>query len=484
MKKIQILLVILLTSILLTACINPSSSDAPTEMQGSTQDVVATDIEFGPHNLPLIHLTPAAQEIVLADFDYLAELILTNMPAQVITPRRFGITMEELLDLMRSLIVDFEPIESLHPLIMGGDIPWGSTDPLPTDDHEIAQHYLSSLLMWLAVEIENLGHLGPRDFNTYWEQLEHAAAAFHQSEVVDGRMYYSGELGWDIRLAQSRFDAFSAEATLNFFGVELADLDLYRDLSDIGFREADNIITEIIEDGHIARFRIRGFSNNPGFDSEILFPFLEEVQDFDHLIIDLRGNPGGWGHYFPDYIVSTLIDEPVIAYKNEFFMSGELAYRIAEYALVDWFGSADEIQVAADFVAQNDFPYFNYDDLATLTYVISWRRVIEPREDNIPFNGKIWLLVDNGSASASESAAIISATSGFATVVGSNTTGVTGTMHTYVTLPNTGVLFRIDTGYTIDQYGRLMEEFGVTPDIVVPIGTNILDYLLEIIANW
>jgi len=445
---------------------------------------IPAEIGFGVNNLPLIHLTPEACEIVLEDFNYLAEIILANMPAQVLAPLRVQMQMVNFLNSFRHRIVNFHPVQSLHSFLVGYEFAFGSTEPMPTDDRELAAHYLSSLLYWLGLDIGSLGHLGPRDFATYWEQLEHAAASFHQSEVIDGRMVYNGEFGLDIRLAQHRFDTFASESTLWFFGVELSDLDLYRDLSDFGFREVDNITTEIIEDGRIAYFRIRSFMNNPGFDSEILFPFFEEVQEFDHLIIDLRNNGGGWGHYFPDYVVAALIDETVVAYRNEFFMSGDLSRQIAEYSLADWLGSADEILLAADFIDQNDFPLFNSPHLDFLTYVIRWQQVIEPLEGNIPFNGKIWLLVNQGSASASELAATISMTSGFATVVGQNTLGVTATMNTYVSLPNTGVLFRIDTGYTIDTEGRQLERFGVTPDIIVPIGTNILDYVLAIIENY
>ena len=502
MKKIFF---IFLSAFVLTACTRPSVTDYQNNQQNEiTNDInqeevieaphcnidakmeIPVDVQLSDTNLPLIYLTAEACQLVLTDFDYLAEIIIANMPAQVIAPSRLGMQMDELLNVFRDWIVNFEPIESLHSFAMNGYVSWGDTSPLPTDDRELAAHYLSSLLFWLSIEVDSLGHLSPRIFDTYWEQLEHAAASLHQSEIIDGRLFHDDELGWDVRLAQHRYDAFSTESTLWFFGVDMSDLDLYRELSDIGFREEENIITEIIENGHIAYFRIRNFSNSPQFDSEILFPFFAEIQDFDHLIIDLRSNPGGWAHYFTEYIVGMLIEEPVVAYQNEFFMSGDLSRQIAEYSLADWFGSAEEILSAREFVYQNDFPDFNYDDLTILTYVIPWRLVIEPRENNIPFSGKIWLLVNESSASASETAAVISMSSGFATVVGQNTMGVTGTMHTYISLPNTGILFRIDTGYTIDADGRQLERFGVTPDIILPLHDQPfeLDGILEIIANW
>jgi len=129
--------------------------------------------------------------------------------------------------------------------------------------------------------------------------------------------------------------------------------------------------------------------------------------------------------------------------------------------------TTDGILLASDFVDQQEFPYFNEADLDVLHYVVPWESEIEPREDNIPFAGEIWLLVDDQSASASELAAMQSISSGFATVVGTPTMGVSPAITIFVPLPNTGILFRVDTGYMIDDLGRSIEEFGVTPDIVI-----------------
>lgn len=457
----------------LTACRN-----------NTVETEVYPEIEVGQLGFPLLNLTSAARDYALADFDYLAEILLDNTPSLVIIERRWNLTLAELLDDVRSMIYNYEPVESLHHLLMGEDFADFSLD-LPTDDLELAAHYLSSLLFWLSVDLGGIGHLGPRDFPTYWEQLEHAAALMHQADIIDGRLVVPDEEpGWDIRLAQSRFDAFAAEQTLLFFDVDMDDLDLDRELSDIGFREEGNVSTEVLVPGSVAYFRIDSFSNNPGFDSEILFPFFAEVRNYDHLIIDLRGNGGGWSHYFPNYVVATLIPETIVVNKHEFFMGGDLSLQLAEYSLASWFGSAYEILRADEFVAQHDFTYFNNDDLSVLEYVIPWELIIEPNSDeHIPFEGQIWLLVNEGSASASESAAVIATSSGFATVVGTNTMGVTGTMHTYVSLPSTGVLFRIDIGYTIDEHGRLMEEFGVTPDIVIDPDEDALEIVLELIEK-
>ena len=490
MKKLLPFMFVL-SLFLLVACTSDPYELSLTEESKNITEVIENDYEtldgnnidradFGSNLLPLIHLTEESRDLVLEDFDYLVEIILENTPSQGIFERRFNVSLKNYLAEMRETIYNMDPIESLHSVLMGEE-PEILSGEVPTEAREVAAHYLSSLLLWFSFDIGGLGHLGPRDFPIYWEQLETVTAAFHQAEMIDGLLVIDGQAQLNARLEQLRFESFTAESTLWFFGVDLDDLNLYRELTDIGFREEGNITTDIIEEDRIAYLHINNFGNNPAFDSEMLFPFFEEVQDFEHLIIDLRGNGGGLAHYFPNYIVAMLIDEPLEVTKNEFFMSGEQSRQLAEYALASWFvGSAEEILPARDFVNNNDFPYFNEADLDLLAYVIPWYMEIEPRVDNIPFVGEIWLLVDRWSASASELAALISINSGFATVVGEPTMGVTGTMHMYVSLPNTGVLFRIDTGYTIDAYGRSFEEFGIIPDIVTS-GAGALRYVLGLI---
>jgi len=478
MKLKNLLCTIIFLIFILVACTNEPIYDETTDQIETDYETVDESMAEPADLYPMIHLTEEARDLVLEDFDYLVKIILENAPSQVIFERRFDILLEDRLAEMRETIYNMEPIMSMYAILMGEFISSGDS---PIETREFAARYLSTLLLRFAMNIEGLGHLGPRDLQVYLEQLEDAAAVLHQGEIIDGQLVINGEIRWDARLEQLRFDAFTAKSTLWFFDVNLDNLDLYRELSDIGFRQAGNVRTEIIEENRIAYLHLSHFGNSPAFDSEILFPFFEEVQDFEHLIIDLRGNGGGLTRYFPNYIVAMLIDEPIEVRKNEFFMDGDRSYQLAEYSLASWFGSADEILLAREFVEEHDFPYFNKADLDILTHVISWKQEIVPRADNIPFAGKIWILVDSMSGSAAEVAAHVAIDSGFATVIGTPTAGVTGTMHMYIPLPNTGVLFRIDTGYTIDAYGRSLEEFGVTPQIVIPRGGDALREVLNLI---
>jgi len=481
MEKFKWLLLFVVLSIFtLVACTN-NEDPYIYEENGYLTEVEENRAEVGPNGLPLIYLTEEARDIALEDFDYLSDLLLENVPSQVVLERHFGVSLELVLAFMRENIYNMEPIESLHFIIMGEDDP---SDEMPTEARALAAEYLSSVLLWLTFDLEGLGHLGPTPLMGFTEALEIHLAVLHQMELVDDRIMINGEDNGDARSVpwlQRRAEALSAEASLWFYDISLTDIDLYRELEDFGFREEGNVTTEIIEEERIAYFHIESFMNNRAFDSEILFPFYEEVQDFEHLIIDLRGNSGGTRAYL-SYIISMLIDEPVEASYHEFLMAGSLVYRELEDGATA-LDEDEEVEIlsASDFIKEQDLPYFNEADLDILQYVVTWPLKFEPREDNIPFAGKIWILVDGYSASLSELMAMIAIDSGFATVVGEPTAGITPAMHVYISLPNTGILYRMDIGYIIDPQGRSLEEYGVIPDIVIDSGSDALEVVVDLI---
>ena len=475
------LLVAVLFPVILVGCIPAGLFETTDEIKTGDDTAGEAPLMLGANGFPMIGLTDEARDIALEDFDYLAVHLLENVPAQIVIDRNFGISLAEILDFLRDNIYYQEPIECIHFLLMGQEDP---PTVLPTDPRENAAQYLSSLLFWLTIDLQGLGHLSPQTLEAYHEMLEIHLAILHQMEEVDGRMMVGDEDMGSIRSLpwiERRADAFSAEASLWFYGLTMDDINLYREMDDFGFREEGNVTTEIIEEGRIAYIQIDSFMNNRAFDSEILFPFYEEVQNFEHLIIDLRGNGGGTLAYL-DYIISMLISETLEASYHEFLMAGELVYlELGDEEVV--YDDEDTVEVleVAEFMAAHDFPYFNESALDLLHYVITWPLVYEPREDNIPFAGEIWILVDGGSASLSEMLAMIAIDSGFATVVGHPTAGITPAMHTYVSLPNTGIVYRMDIGYIIDVYGRSLEEYGVTPDVLIGETEDALDVVLGLI---
>jgi len=472
MKRSQKLTAIFLalSALLLTACTDaPPETSAPMRLEATEcptreepQENAREEAERGPAGFRMIHLTEEARDIALADFDYLVEIILENAPTQGIIYRRMGVTVEEFFERARDHIYEMRPMESFTSLII--DERW---EEIPDDPLYLAADYLTTFLLWMsAFDLDGIGHFGPQSLESYEFMFLGNSVILHDPEEAE----FTG----DIRNIERIIGYFSAPATLWLYGTDPSEFDLTTDLSDLGPTDEDNITIEILEPGRIAYIHIASFLNSPAFDSEVLFPFYEEVQDFEHLIIDIRGNMGGWADYVISYVVGMLIDEPLYFHYHELITSGERALRAATYL-----NPAYHTRMSiAELLEERDLIYLNEDDLAFLTYAIRWYVEVEPDEENIPFGGKIWLLVDAFSASASEIFAQLSLYSGFATVVGEPTAGVTGVMTTFVSLPQTGVLFRVDTGSKIDAQGRAIEEFGIQPDILIAPGEDALAVVL------
>ena len=410
-------------------------------------------------------LTEEARELALYDFDFVINAILENTPWNSVIYRNLGFDFEELTSGVREYIYYMRPVRlfthyTLFPVRE------------ETDARSIAANYLSHLLFWeLTMPLEGIGHLMPRDIETYLMQLEENLRIYHNSE---------NEL---IRDSVRRWlDIFAHPDVVWFYGEHEFDL---ASVNAIFPEIPGNVITEIIEPNEIAFMRIYSFMANPSFDALTFQPFFEEIRDFDHLIIDIRGNGGGLMAYFNSYIVSRLISEPLVTTSYEFFSGGHIAveYFNAMYEFIStvlaealteypeyFYGFENSFYVRIlpidEFLYGRDKTYFNEDDLASLSYVMVSSSVVFPNENyNVGFTGRIWLLVDEDSASASSGAALFSMNTGFATVVGTRTSGVMAASHVYLPLPNIGMLWRIDIGYFTDAQGRSLEAYGIIAQV-------------------
>jgi hypothetical protein len=482
-----------------------ATQDEPTEP--ATEDIVTTPEPIAADVTPFtwlndlltefvgevrqVTLTPEAMVYVLEDFDYLVAMILDVAPTQNIIERRVGIAAVDYFALWREIITLNFPVPSLLSI----DVPelWDETRD---DDLSLAADYLTTVLQVIAIELEGLSHFNPQPGFLVEQVFLAVAQTVHNglelteeewdAILAEGitREEVDAYLDSIIRFHTLHYGIFSTPSVLWYYDIDPAEFDMTADLSEVlGFEDPDNIVTVIIEEDRIAYLRINSFLGNMAFDSETLFPFYEEIQDFEHLIIDVRGNGGGWVDYFPQLVFGMLVNEASDFFTYEFFMASEITEGFFINPTSMSGGVLYDIVPAAEFVAAGDFPKFNQADLEVLDYVIIRHAEMAPHDYGTPFAGEVWLLVDGGSASASENAAVLSMATGFATVVGEPTAGVTGVLYTFAALPNTGILFRIDIGYTIDQYGRSIEEFGVIPQIHNVPGFDALETVLALIAG-
>ncbi|MCL2873859.1 MAG: S41 family peptidase [Defluviitaleaceae bacterium] len=426
------------------------------------------EILFAPIPIRLIELTSEAQEYVIEDFEYLMDLILTNSPWANVIYRRLGVDLDEIIDFNRYVIYNMYPLAI--PLDLPEDLDWQRDHDTARD---LAADYLFALLVYeFSLPVDVIGHMSPVPPFLYRDML-----------AANLRLYL--ELGGS---PDSNFENWLILQTLShpmalwFYGDDEIDFET----EGLGYYNPYNIRTDIIVPGEIAMISIDSFINNAELDDSVIYPFLNKIQDFDHLIIDIRGNSGGYESNFNNPILRRLISEPIEVSGHEFFGSGDLVTEWVDYFLT-WgilgTGTITDIYVmpAIEFVEYHDMAYINEHDLEMLEYVVIWFSMFEPADDQIDFDGKIWLLVDDGSASVSAAITLIALETGFATVVGENTSGIMGALTSFVVLPNTGIIFRIDVGYITDMYGRSFEEYGIAPNVRNLPGMDALQTVLTLI---
>ncbi|MCL2361326.1 MAG: S41 family peptidase [Defluviitaleaceae bacterium] len=439
-------------------------------------ETISTTITF--------YLTEEARDIVLYDFDYMVNAILENSPWDSVLDRAVLGQME--LDfvtytaMFRGFIEAMEPIQIavLDEAILRTQFPIQDGD----DARSIAANYLFAALAFeFAPPLMGIGHLGVRTLDVYTALLTANLRQYHD-ETHDSE---------NNLLLQMFLEAYTHPSAVWLYGE--VDVDLNADVRDAFPNVPGNIVAEIIVPDEVAFLRINSFLANPLYDDLVILPFLQEVQDFNHLILDVRSNMGGLTTYFNEFILRRLINEPVEIGTREFFSGGDLAARLMDAtaqtmlymeSVFYWQNIVSaEIIPIGEFHAGHSMPHFNPGDLSSLDYVMLSRMEITPAYDSINFGGKVWLLVDGMSMSASVLATEAMLYTGLATVVGENTSGVMGSSHLYIALPNTGIIWRIDIGYRTDAYGRSLEVYGVMPHVRNLDGMDALETVLTLIAG-
>jgi len=285
----------------------------------------------------------------------------------------------------------------------------------------------------------------------------------------------------------------------------------------------DEVFTmEILEEERIAYLGISTFDvgnfqdYHPRMDR-----FLSSVEDYDHLIIDIRDNAGGRIDFWRMLLVYTLWPNrsetqsaPLYAFHRDdrdeipplnmyaFFKGGELNRSLADMQIEREASAARFIPDPSGLFSVNGtsdrFPDLNRDDSATFAYGVRldagigmlldaahFHRVPErmwiPRT-RIPFNGQVWLLIGENNRSASALFAHHARYTGFATLVGEQTGGgYAWTANEFFTLPNSEIVVSWNTGYLTDQYGSALEEFPTEPHYFNREGMDALETVLEII---
>jgi C-terminal processing protease CtpA/Prc len=182
---------------------------------------------------------------------------------------------------------------------------------------------------------------------------------------------------------------------------------------------------------------------------------------YDTLIIDLRHNLGGSPNYFYENLIEPLVKETVtfshVTGLKRRWLSDKSPEFIERHRLRN---SLDVYEIAVEEVE----PPTEYDGKDWIFYEVTHE--IEPK-DPYDFNGDIYVLIDHRSFSAADNYANAVKRIGYAKLAGVNTAGGTAgyVAPSMITLPNSGMKFRVETDLVINPDGSINEIVGTPPDI-------------------
>ncbi|MCL2350286.1 MAG: S41 family peptidase [Defluviitaleaceae bacterium] len=389
----------------------------------------------------------------LLDFEYMVLTLEENFPYFGIAERRFGVQSRTIIENTYRALID-NNVQNAR------------------DFQRVVNRYFMS-------PMRHIGHLSFQDAQTLHLIM---------GNIYRGPINYNGQpldLGereftyWGYKFRQM----VHSDAVRGFYG-DIIVTEGY----ETGMVRPGNVTTEIIDgEAGIAYIRVSQFRHyNIEHDKAIIFDFYEQIKGFEHLILDFRSNPGGFTRYFIELFMAPNIAEDLEIYVYTMLMGGEYnrGWFGAEANDARHFGRTYLQKHAAREYMAGRFEHMNSYDAQFLDYILARPVLIHAVDENIAFDGKIWILVNQSSASAVEYAVLYAQAANFATVVGSNTRGVTGGGFAgFFALPRTGLVIRYDLGYFIDNYGRAIDEFGVRPDHFNKPGLDALATVLEMIVE-
>ncbi len=238
-----------------------------------------------------------------------------------------------------------------------------------------------------------------------------------------------------------------------------------------GGNVASGFSCNILEPDRIAYMRLRHFL--PAYidsDREEIMGFLSRIRSFPFLIIDIRGNPGGSDLYWEGNIVAPLIAEP-------------LKYTTYSVVTGDEYGRSFIRQEIKPVMLLPGGLHYPPEVGKRLSFFIEEENVINPR-DSVGFDGEIILLVDNQVFSSAATFAAFAQLTNWATVVGQATKGDGISMDSILlSLPNSGLVIRFPVAMGLNPDGSSNLERGTVPDIVIPNDEDSLAVVLRSIKE-
>lgn len=222
----------------------------------------------------------------------------------------------------------------------------------------------------------------------------------------------------------------------------------------------------------IGYIKIKQFLNYPTYlnDFKIIDSFMSNSgNQFQKLVIDLRGNTGGAPKYWEKLFVERLINQPkhVTLYgaikksawqmiKKDYYLSRPFTYMDIDE------GQSDQITLNDVPIEIDEYAFLN--DTDWFFYRKTW--TYNPK-NTFDFKGQLFFLIDNDCFSATENFVIAIKQLELGQIVGANTAGGAMTVCEpwYFELPYSYMILMLELQITFNDNGSINTVYGTDPDI-------------------
>jgi len=432
---------------------------------------------------------PLTIEDFLSDFDYMLQTMEDTFPYFGVAERRLGVDIKALGRETRIMIENYP--DSLEDFANELNI---SLEDMPDLDEHI---FWSIIYHEFFSNFNQLAHTFALHYGTY--------NYYKPNYITPSSHYYTPNNKHAFTNPVSERFYQEQEALFNTLAEENRALLQFIIRDEPPYQPPDSVKTEIIEEDRIAYLNVPSFSNfNRNTISTDLSRFYRDIQEYEHLIIDIRDNYGGSTDFWRMFIMKPLWSEgnpmpnmPLYA----FYRGSDLGKSLGKNNLKNEAQGSrnvpetDDLLTVWEVMESNDLPHINEEDLQDLAYGvrfntsisnIEWRHMRQAGFKNIsdvPFDGEIWLLTNEKNYSAAALFALHAKEMGFATLVGEQTGGQYTTYAFHFTLPSTGIIVRWDIDYLTDRDGRALNEFPTTPHHFNRPGIDALETVLQLIEE-
>lgn len=245
---------------------------------------------------------------------------------------------------------------------------------------------------------------------------------------------------------------------------------------------------KVLQDGitlgyadNIPYLRIPVFNNWSTKTQTAISDFFDTIAEEEHLIIDIRGNPGGNTAVWAQDLGSFLTSERILFSFLVAAKPGPLNLALNPALCTDQSG----YHPYSDASWRTDFPTIPLNALESYDVVVKATVSMGGDASQTPiFHSKIWVLIDKKCYSAADTFAYFCKSTGFATLVGEQTGGNGIGAQPYVmALPYSGLLVYYEPYLSFNLDGTCNGIMGTSPDVIPDAGQTALEACVAAIQH-